>query len=247
MNDFFYRLPLGSEPEFSLLTFEHFFTVFICGIIIYGFYLISPKLMKWKHEPTLRYVFAILILLTQVVVFYYQYSDYNIWYMYFPIATCGWGIIFGAISLLTKNRIFTVLTFFYGWGAISTIAFPNLLEGPLRYNFYQFFFRHVMILISTIYMFRVHHFKLYKKDFLIYVYVTLPMALLGGVLSWVVNKPDTLNMFYMMKPANNTPVFDVIREYNYVIYVVLWLLFSIVIGYIYGLPFYQKNNKANPN
>lgn len=114
------------------------------------------------------------------------------------------------------------------------------MEGPTRYNFYQFFFRHLLILGSIIYLFRVHDLKVYKRDFKLYLVYTFPAAIIGGIVSFIVNKPDEFNMFYMLQPATNTPVFDLIHEWSYPGYVVIWLLFAILVGYIYGMPFYQK-------
>lgn len=243
MMHFFERIPYYGESEFTLLSFEHFLTAVIVVLLVVCFYFISPRLKKWKSEWILRYSFALFMLLSQITIFKYNYDSGYMWYNYLPEATCGWAIYFGALSLITKNRTFTVLTFFWGWGAISTILFPNILEGPTRYNFYQFFARHILILFSSIYMFRVFDFKLHKRDFLTYVYWTLPMTIIGGILSFIVNKPDQLNMFYMLQPASNTPLFGTILEYSYPLYIIIWLSFATLVGYIYGLPFYQKKEK----
>ncbi len=243
MSEFFIRIPINGESEFDILTVEYFVTMLVCIILIGGFYFIAPKIKHLKREWLVRYLMGITMLLTSVTIFKYAYDNNHMWYKYLPEATCGWAIYFGGLSLLTKNRTLAVLTFFWGWGAISTILYPNLLEGPTRYNFYQFFLRHILILVSSIYMFRVLDFKLYKKDFYLYIIYTLPAVIVGGVISWIVNDPDELNMFYMLQPATNTPVFGVILEYNYILYVVLWLGFAILIGYVYGLPFYEKTKK----
>ena len=240
MGDFFERIPYNGEAEFQLMTLTHLLTVIVCVGLIVGFYFLTPKIKQMKKEWIIRYSFALFMLLSQITIFKYNYDNNYEWYMYLPEATCGWAIYFGAFSLITKNRTLFVLTFFWGWGAISTILFANILEGPTRYNFYQFFLRHVLILVSTIYMFKVFDYKLFKKDFKTHVLWTLPMAIIGGIISAIVNVPEKLNMFYMLKPATNTPIFDLIRDYNYIIYVILWLGTATLFGYLYGLPLYKK-------
>ncbi|AIO19432.1 Integral membrane protein [Candidatus Izimaplasma bacterium HR1] len=243
MGEFFERVAYNTESEFTLLSLEHYITVVVCFLLIFGFYFLSPKLRDKKYEVVLRYLFALFMLFSQITIFKHSYDNGFKWYRYLPEATCGWAIIFGALSLMTKNRTLVVLTFFWGWGAISTLLFPNILEGPTRYYFYQFFLRHILIIVSSIYMFRVFDFKLKKKDFYTYIIWTLPMALLFGLISYIVNNPSESNMFYMLGPATNTPVFGMILEFNHLVYVIVWLSFCIFIGYIYGLPFYQRSSK----
>lgn len=240
MSRFFGRVSYDGVSEFSIYTLPHFAALLICASLLLLLYLHAERLREKPYEHIVRYTLAVLMLLSNVTIYYYVYSQNLAWYEYLPEATCGLAIYFGAFSLMTKNRKITILTFFWGWGAISTFLAPNLMEGPTRYNFYQFFLRHTLILGSSIYMFKVHSIRVFKKDFKLYIVYTLPAAIIGGIISYIVNKPYELNMFYMLQPAKNTPVFDVIHEWNYPMYVILWLLFAIGIGYIYGLPFYHK-------
>jgi len=240
MENFFQRVPYGGEAEFHLFTIEYYLTVLVCTVLIIGFFLLTPKIKKMKNEKSVRYVLGIFMLLSSVTIYLYAYSNSLPWYMYLPEATCGWAIYLGGIALITKNRTCFVLTFFWSWGAITTLLFSNILDGPTRYNFYQFFIRHVLILIVPIYFMRILEYKLYKSDFNLYVFITLPMAIIGGIISHIVNKPDMLNMFYMMQPASNTPILDIINDYNHILYIVLWLILAIIIGYLYGLPFYER-------
>ena len=240
MSHFFERVPYDEISEFSIYTIPHVLALLVSMLLLLALYLYAERLKKKSYERIVRYIIAILMLLSNVTIYLYSNSQNLPWYKYLPEATCGLAIYFGAFALLTKNRTITLLTFFWGWGAISTFLAPNLMEGPTRYNFYQFFFRHVLILGSTIYMFKVHDIKVFKKDYKLYVIYTLPAAIIGGIVSFVINKPYEFNMFYMMQPAKNTPVFDVIHEWSFPAYVVIWLAFALAIGYIYGIPFYQK-------
>lgn len=240
MDHFFGRVSYEGVSEFSIYTFPHIAALLLSVVALLGLYYYAPSLKNKPHERTIRYAIGIVMLLSNVSIYIYVYRQGLPWYEYLPEATCGLAIYFGAISLITKNRTLAVLTFFWGWGAISTFLAPNLMEGPSRYNFYQFFIRHFLILASTVYLFRIHDLKIYKKDFKIYIGYTLPMVLIGGLVSFLVNKPNEFNMFYVMQPAKNTPVFDIIHEWSFPVYVIVWLLFAILIGYIYAIPFYQK-------
>lgn len=240
MSPFFERVPYDGVSEFHIYTFSHIIPLIISLLLLIGLYYGAPYIKKLKSERIIRYSIGIIMLLSNVSIYIYAHNNQLMWYEYLPEATCGWAIYFGGFALLTKNRTLAILTFFWGWGAISTFLAPNLMEGPMRYNYYQFFLRHLLILATSIYMFRVLDVKVYKRDFAIYVLYTLPMAIIGGVVSFVVDKPDELNMFYMLQPAKNTPIFGAILDIGYPVYVILWLAFAIGIAYVYGIPFYQK-------
>jgi uncharacterized membrane protein YwaF len=180
------------------------------------------------------------MLLSNVTIYLYAYQ-YNLnWYHYLPEATCGWAIYFGAIALFTKSRTMFVLTLYWGYGAVLTMIGPNVLEGPLRYNFYQYQLRHILIIIVPIYMIIVHDYKIHKKDFKTYFFITIIMVLIGGVISKTVNDPDSLNMFYMMKPGMSGTPLSWLYNINYYLYVVVWLAFAAFLGYVYGLIFIKK-------
>lgn len=241
MEHFFDRVPYGGVPEFSIYTLTHLIVILSCIFLIYLFYKISPKLRDFKYEKYVRYTIATFMLLSSISIFTFAYENNFMWYKYLPEATCGWAIYFGGLALFTKNRTLAILTFFWGWGAISTLLLPNILDGPTRYNFYQFFLRHILILVSAIYLLRVLDFKIYKSDFKIYLSFTLSLAILSGVLAHIINDPSETNMFYMLQPAKNTPLFGPLNDYNHFLYLVVWLISGSLIGYIYALPFYQKS------
>ena len=243
MNGFFERVPYGGEAEFHLFSSIYFITIFVSVFLIFVFYKSTTTIKKSRFEKIIRCMIASIMLLSSITIWAYAYNNNLPWYKYVPEATCGWAIYLGGIMLLTKNRTLFVLVFFWGWGALSTIIAPAILDGPTRYNFYQFFLRHILIIVSAIYMMKVFDFKIYKKDFKIYFFVTLSMTIIGAIISLIVNKPDMLNMFYMMQQAVNNPIMEFLIETSHLLYVVVWLSIASLIGYIYGLPFYSKEIK----
>ena len=183
------------------------------------------------------------MLLTSVYVILYKIDASYPWYRFIPEGTCAYGSLLGAYTLITKNRFTFILNFFYGWGAFTTIFAPNIAEGITRFYFYQFYLRHIFIVLSAFYMIRVFDYKVFKSDYKVYFYVTLPLSLFALLLGKIINKPSEFNMMYMLQPAvNNTPL-DFVFNTSYLLYVVIWILIGISFGYIYGLPFYQKKAK----
>ena len=245
MSAFFTRIPYNGLAEFEKFTLTHFVTVIIIVLFFIAFFKYASKLKNWKHEKVVRYSIVVFMLLSNITIYTYVYNNNLPWYMYLPEATCGWSIYFGSIALVTKNRFFSVLAIFWGYGAAFSILGPNILEGPDKYNFYQFFLRHILIVLTGFYLIKIQDFKLYKKDWKLYFFFTISIVIAGGILSLVINDPNRLNMFFTMKPGINGTPLSWIYNKSHLAYVIVWLAFAAFIGYIYALPFYQARRKHN--
>ena len=186
---------------------------------------------------------ATFMILTSVYIILYKFDMNYAWYRFIPEGTCAYGSLLGAYTLITKNKKTFLLNFFYGWGAFTSIFAPNMAEGITRYYFYQFHLRHIFIVISAFYMMKVFDYKVYKKDFKLYLYITLPLAFFALALSSIINKPDIFNMMYMLQPAVNNTALDHVYNLGRTVYVIVWLAIGISFGYIYGIPFYKDRKK----
>lgn len=242
MNGFFKRVTETSVSEFPLFTVQHFIVILISLAIIYLSYRYAYLLRNNKHEKKVRFSIAIVLFSTSLYIIIYAIINNLPWYKYIPEATCGWAALLGTYTLITKNRFAFILTFFYGWGALSTIFAPNLLEGITRLYFYQFYIRHIIIVIVPLYMMRVFDFKIFKRDNLIYIFVTLPASLIGWILSYLINNPEEANFFYMLRPAVNNTLLDIFYNISPILYTFIWLIVAIVFGFVYGTPFYERKN-----
>jgi len=237
---FFERIAPGGVAEFYKFTMTHFITALVCFYLIYLFWKNTERIKHSKHETLIRYLIALFMLLTNISIWYYAYKHGLPWYKYLPEATCGWAIYFGGFGLLFKNRTLLLLCLFWGFGALSTILGANVLEGPLRYNFYQFFMRHILIVVAGIYMVKVLGYKVYRNDFKTYFIVTFIMVILGGLISWTVGEPESLNMFYTLKPGIDGTPLSWLLDKSYWLYIVTWIIVGSGLGYIYAYPFYEK-------
>ena len=243
MINFFERIPPGGIAEFNKFSITHLITIVVVILFATCLIFLLKKIKQGNIEKIVRYSIGSIMLLSNITIYLYAYNHNLSWYHFIPEATCGWAIYFGAIAMFTKSRTMFVLTLYWGYGAILTMIGPNVLEGPLRYNFYNYQLRHILIVIVPIYMIIVHDFKLYKKDFKIYFFVTIIMVLIGGFVSNVVNDPDSFNMFYMMKPGMDGTPLSWIYDINYYLYIIVWLSFAAFLGYIYGLLFIKRIEK----
>ena len=238
----FERLAGGSTPQFEMFSMTHFIALVFGFIILHLVLHHSPKLKDFKYEKYIRYLFGSMMIYTNINLWMYSYSLGEAWYHYLPIATCGYATFLSGLTIITKNKTIFKITFFWGFGAVLSLFGPTVLEGPLRYNFYQFFFRHIGIIIVPLYMIKAYGYKIERKDWRLFVYVTLSLAIVSTIINYSVNKPDELNMFYTMQPAMRGTPLEYFYSISRWVYLFFWIPFSALLGYLYGLPFYQKKN-----
>jgi len=240
--NFFNRIPINGADEYLLFTPTYFVALIVALILLWAVYLLLPKLKKFKYEKYIRYIFATYILYTTINIYTFFWKNNLPWYAYIPEGTCGFGIFLAAYVLITKNRKAFVFLFFWGWGAVIALFAPNIKEGPNYYFFYQFYLRHMLLLISAFYMIRVFNYKIFKADYWIYVFVTLPLSLIGLGVSYIIGDNTYGNIFFMMKPAvSNTPL-DFFYQIHPLFYTFIWVIIAFVFGYLYGLTSYQDSN-----
>lgn len=245
MSSFFSRIPLDGPDEFELFSAPYFVALALILLFIILTYHYLPHLKGKRYEPVVRYSIIGYLILSSIYKQWFFFVSSVPWYVHLPEATCGLAILTATITLITKNRISFVLTFFWGWGAFTALFAPNILEGPNYYYFYQFYLRHALIVIAAFYMIRVFDFTILKRDFYTYFVVTLSLAILGLITSLIINDPDNLNMYYMLEPAVNNPFLDWIWNISHPLYIIFWIGVASLLGYLYGIPFYQRQTEVS--
>ncbi len=243
--NFFDRIPLGGEDQFKLFSLSYFIALAITMASIVVIFILLPKLKNKSYEPVIRWIIALYMLYTTININTFTYLNNLPWYAYIPAGTCGFAIFTGAYALMTKSRLAFKITFFWGWGAFLAIFAPNILEGPGYYFFYQYYLRHLSILVAAMYMYRVFDYQVFKKDYQIYVYITLPLAIVGLVFNYVVNDPEHANVLYMLRPAISGTPLDWFYNIHPLFYSFIWVLIAIVVGYLYYLPFVFKEESGS--
>ncbi len=237
---FFDRIPIGGNDEYVIFSTAYFITIISVIIILFLSFRYMSYFKGKKYEKYIRIIWAIYMLYTTYNIDTFYYQNNLPWYAYIPEGTCGFAILIGAYTLITKNKFTFKLLFFWGWGAFIALFAPTILEGPRYYFFYQFQLRHLSIVLVCVYMMKVFDYKILRNDYKIYVYVTLPMAIFGLIINYIINDPENLNILYMMKPAiTNTPL-DWFYNVHPLFYSFVWVLIAFLFGYLYGLPFYNK-------
>ncbi len=242
--NFFSRLPLGSPDELPIFGTVYFIALVLAllGLYISNRYL--PLLKDSKIEVYIRIAIAVYLIYTSININSYYIRNHDPWYIFIPEGTCGFAVGTSIVTLFTKSKLFFKITFFWGWGAFFALFAPNIIEGPRFYYFYQFYLRHMLIIITALYMMRVFDYKIFRSDYKIYVLITLPMALLGLLADYIIHDPSTVNIMYMMVPAIWGTPLDLLYNIHPLFYSSCWVAIAFLFGYGYGLPFYQKDDQT---
>lgn len=165
----------GEPGEFSYFTLPHFLPILVMLALIFLLYRYGHKLRDWKHEEKLRYTFAIIVLLSDMTYFWHKIYLGDIAGMadtpnianHLPITVCGWAAMMSGYMLLSKNKgFFEVVYFFVLAGSINALITPAVItdNGPTHFRYYQFWIEHTSIFVAVFYMIFVFDYKIKLKS-----------------------------------------------------------------------------------
>jgi hypothetical integral membrane protein (TIGR02206 family) len=224
--------------EFKLFGFQHILSL----LITFGLTLFNLKIQFWSKSKQK--------ILARILGFFLL-SFYPIYQIYYIFVLKTWQtqvhlqlhlsnfiILFLALSLLFKNRIFFVIAFFWALaGGFSSVLFPDLKDGFPSINFLFFWISHSILLFLVFFL------KNYRKEFLIkyqdtwlaflailvYVLVMFPVnQLLDSNYGYLMQKPPALNFLDKFGFANSPnyllPLMFLILLLFHIVYLVVIIL-----------------------
>ena len=171
MKEFFGEVP--GIFHFHLFGFWHILMTLVMLLAIFIIYKKRNEIRKWKyHDKPVRYFIAIFMFLN-MVVYYVPMIIMGTWdvRVHLPFHLCFISGGLFMITMLTGNRkLFKRVYFLSFLGPLPAILFPDLICGPDRFIFWQFFISHHFFLTASLYTLFVLDYKIEKED--------LPKALL---------------------------------------------------------------------
>jgi hypothetical integral membrane protein (TIGR02206 family) len=201
--------------------------------LIYLLYRYGSKLREWKHEETLRIVFAIVLLLSDMSYFWHKmYIGADI-ANHLPVTVCGWAAVMGSFMLMTKKQwFFDVVYFFVLAGSINALITPAVIvdNGPTHFRYYQFWVEHTGIFISVFYMLFVFQYKINLRS----LTRSAGMLLVLTALALYVNANiEGANYLFLATTEAGESVLDFLPS-NLALRM---LLMGSIIGVLYGLAY----------
>lgn len=205
-------------------------TIAVVALIIY----FKDNLRSLKNEKALRYTVATIGILFEVTLQIWKvaHNDWNIAHD-LPIHLCSISLIGAIVIFFTKSeKIFSII-YFWAFGAVLSVLFPDMFFGPDRFRYYQFFWSHMLFLWMYMYMIFVHGFRPTVRQFFISC-AALFVLVMGFMLP--INLLLDSNYLFILAP-DGTP-FELIYGYGAVIYMIGVIIISFFIVAIWYSPIY---------
>jgi len=220
--------------ELTFLGPWHLLQIFITGLVIFLIIRYKDQIRVSKHEKLMRYCVGSILLAIQLSYYIWKASVGTLTFVNtLPLGVCTINMFVSVYIIFSKDeRVFNII-YFWGLGAILSVLFPDILFGPDRYRYYQFFYAHMMFLWIYMYMIFVYGYRPGLKDFrnsalllfVVAVGIALPLSLIFDY-----------NYMFMLD-AGGTPL-EILEPLGHVIYVIGTVLVMLIVMAIYYAPIY---------
>jgi len=238
MSGFFsYTESSNTFEAFSFLHILLILFVFVGSLLIFVF---RDKIRNYKHERTIAKTYAIVALLLEFSLYtWYVANGEWSWVHNLPIGLCGITLYIGIVSLYFKKYKLFAVGYFWTWGAIASVLFPDILHSYDRFRFYQFMFGHMSFFFMYLYMIFVYKWYPTWNDWKRSCITLTSIVVILIITSNVINE----NFMYMLN-GDGTP-FELFEQFGYIGYLAAVIGLSFTIIFIWFIPFivFHKKNK----
>ena len=241
-----YFFGAGKTQEFAIFTFAHFAPVLVMLGIIFLIYRKKDAIRNWKHEETLRYVLAFMLIISDMSYYWRLVGMPSLGpnpVENLPIGVCGWAVIFCSFMLAGKKQgLFDIAYFWLLSGSLFALLTPTPLNftGPTRFRYYQFWAEHTLGYIAIFYMIFVHGMRPNFKS-LIRSYLAL---LVLAIIAYNVNVMiPGANYLYLARPESAPSVLDILPP-NFALRTAIIVLVITAMFFLAYLPWYLKDRKG---
>jgi hypothetical integral membrane protein (TIGR02206 family) len=228
--------------EFKPYSFEHIilFIVLILGSLLLFIY--KDKIRDHPSERLIAKGWAICALLLEISLYVWKtLNGQTAWHMLLPIGLCAFTLFLGIYALYFKRKRVFLIGYFWTWGAMATLLFPDILFSYDRFRFYQYMIGHLSFFFMYIYMILVYRWHPQWKDWQRSILILYIVAFILTVLSNVTHQ----NLMFMLR-SDGTP-FSMFEGHGYFLYLVGVVSLSSMITIIWYLPFYYINKRQRIN
>lgn len=242
-----YFFGAGSEVEFSNFGFAHLAPIVIAVAIIYLIYRYRNELAGSKHEMSLRYAMAFVMIVSEMSYFWRlvgvpALSPNPVDHL--PITVCGWTVIFCSYMVVGKSQtLFDISYFWLFSGTLFALITPTVITytGPARYRYYQFWIEHTIGYIAIFYMIFVHQMRPTLRS-AVKSYIAL--AVLAAI-AYGANRiiGPGANYLFMAKPEDTPSILDILPPNFAIRLTVMASIITLMFALSY-LPWYLRDRRA---
>jgi hypothetical integral membrane protein (TIGR02206 family) len=212
----------------------HLLQIAITAIVIFLIVYFKEDIRKSKYERFFRYSLAFFMISLEVGYHIWQAVN-GTWTLIhnLPFDLCTITMYLAAITIVTKNRTLFNISFFWAFGGILSVLFPEIPYGPDRYRYFHFFLIHMTFIWAFIYMIFVYDYRPTLKQFFISCGLLFIISV-GFMLPFDLLVKE--NFMFMVNPGG-TPLY-LIHSYGAFIYTVGVIGIMLIIALSWYLPIY---------
>lgn len=143
--------------EFEPFSFVHillFIFILVGSIFIIVF---RNRIRHFKYERQLAIGIATFALLWEIALYTWIAVHGNwSWGENLPLGLCGMTLYVAIFAMYYRKFELFQIGYYWTWGAIASVLFPDILYSYDRFRFYQFMFGHMLFFFMYLYMIFVY-------------------------------------------------------------------------------------------
>lgn len=227
------------NQRFQLWSNLHILLLFLTGVAIFILLWIARKDSSGNVSKKIGQTLAWILILNYIVYVIYR-IDSGHWEIRYdlPMEFCNWAMIVTSIALLTHNRTFAELSYFWVMsGSINGVITPDLQVTFPHLYFFIFFIAHSGLVIASLYI--VFGLKLEPRPWA--VLRTFLYSQIFFISAFVIDFLLDGNYGYMMSKPTAGSALDFLSDWPY--YLIQMQLIGLCFFFLLYLPFYFKNRK----
>ena len=230
--------------EFQEFGFGHIMTIVITIVGLVLLFIYRKQLKDFKYEKQLRWGIAIFAFVWEIGLYIFRLTENPVppWNDIVPFGSlCGITLYVGIAILMTKSYKLYEIGYFWTWGAIASLLFPDIPYSFDRYRFYQFMIGHAFFFYMFAYMMFVHNFIPTFKSYLksAATLFTITIVYIG------VNALLNVN-FLFLSESEGTP-FEIFEFGSKFLYIVLVIITAAVVMFAWlGIARLYKKLSNSP-
>lgn len=215
------------------------FIIVITGVLLIVYF--RKVLRNHPKERTIAIVIASFAFVWEIGLYAWKIGN-GLWSWDdgLPLGLCGLTLYVAIFAMYFKKFSLFEIGYYWTWGAIASVLFPDILYSIDRFRFYQFMFGHMFFFFMFVYMIAVYQWyptwKSWRKSVLTLSLITVILTITSFI-------TDTNLMF--MRESEGTPL-ELFEGGPYIFYFIGVVGLAFIIMTVWQLPwhFYHKRTKS---
>jgi hypothetical integral membrane protein (TIGR02206 family) len=224
--------------EFQPYGVAHLTVIVLTIVLPFMLAAIVRRTRSSRLEHAVVAVLSIVLVLNYVayLVFVRYRGGAVSWQQMLPLQLCDWGMVVVIVAMLTENRRWFEVAYFWGiGGTLQAILTPNLRFGFPDVRFFSFFISHSGIIVGVVFLMLMRRYRpspmsivrVFLWSELYFVITMIADAYTGFNYGFLLHKPEAFSILSFL--SDSRPVYLLqMHGLALLFFVVLYVPFAIV-------------------